>query len=252
MIVADAKYDIMVPRRPAMATHKDLVIPKEPCSDTCVYHLNKSELELSDSQESRGTKFTRDQLNQLLALLPALETTGSSYCDAALVFAGPTCQEVRTLPFFNLQLGQTAEIRWRGNFEHGEPRSCCKKIRNRSWTIMANLSESPQIKKRRRRSSQVSAPHLRMDCWLTGAEISIDFSIPGMGYCTHLGPCDESCRCAGVHSACERTCHVRSQYETTYELILVRYQMPKALARLLVPFRSNQHHQEMYPGEMRV
>jgi len=89
----------MVPRRPAMATHKDLVIPKEPCSDTCVYHLNKSELELSDSQESKGTKFTRDQLNQLLALLPALETTGSSYCDAALVFAGPTCQEVSTCPF---------------------------------------------------------------------------------------------------------------------------------------------------------
>ena len=82
-----------------MATHKDLVIPKEPCSETCVYHLNKSELELSDSQDSKGTKFTRDQLNQLLALLPALETTGSSYCDAALVFAGPTCQEVSTLPF---------------------------------------------------------------------------------------------------------------------------------------------------------
>ena len=42
------------------------------------------------------------------------------------------------------------------------------------------------------------------------------------------------------------------QNETTGGLTLVRYQMPKALARLLMPIGSNQHHQEMYSGEMRV
>ena len=85
----------MVPRRSAMATtHTDLVIPQEPCSDTCVYHLDENELHISDSQARSMTTFSRDQLSQLLSLLPGLEKLGMQYCDAAAIFAGSTCQEV--------------------------------------------------------------------------------------------------------------------------------------------------------------
>jgi hypothetical protein len=85
----------MVQRRPAMATTQtDLVIPDQPCSNECVYHLGKHELELSDSQERPKTTFTRDQLSALLLLLPVLEMWESTYCVAATMIIETTCQQV--------------------------------------------------------------------------------------------------------------------------------------------------------------
>jgi hypothetical protein len=82
-------------RRPAAATtNTELVIPKEPCSDKCVFHLDKRQLEISDSQEKPQITFSKDQMSLLLMTLPIWEKNRSTYCDAALAFQGPTCQDV--------------------------------------------------------------------------------------------------------------------------------------------------------------
>lgn len=78
------------------APHTTLVIPKKPCSDKCVFHLDKRELEISDTQDKPRTPFSKDRLSALLSHLPGLEQQGKSYCDAAEVLSGPTCQDVST------------------------------------------------------------------------------------------------------------------------------------------------------------
>jgi len=39
-------------------------------------------------------------------------------------------------------------------------------------------------------------------------ELPINYNTPSLAYCTHLGPCGESCPCVRQGAACERTCHV--------------------------------------------
>ena len=86
-------------RRPAAATPQtELVIPKEPCSDKCVFHLDKHQLELSDNQEKPQTTFSKDEMSLLLMTLPTWEKSRSTYCEAALAFQGQSCQDVSFSP----------------------------------------------------------------------------------------------------------------------------------------------------------
>jgi len=39
-------------------------------------------------------------------------------------------------------------------------------------------------------------------------ELPINYNTPSLAYCTHLGPCGDSCPCVRQGAACERTCHV--------------------------------------------